>query len=57
MAAPRSTAGGRPHVVAVRLSDSEVEQVDAARGSLSRSMYLRKVLLDEQKAAREGRKV
>lgn len=47
----KSTAGGRPHVVAVRLSDAELADLDARRGSLDRSAWLRYLAL---KARKEG---
>lgn len=50
MGRPRSTAGGRPVVVPVRLSNAEAADLDSARGSLTRSEYLRFVLLRAKKA-------
>jgi hypothetical protein len=46
--ASRSTPN-RPHVVAVRLTDAEVAYMDASRGSLKRSMWLRKLLVDAKR--------
>lgn len=45
MARPRSTPGGRPVVVAVRLSETEAAHLDNDRGSLDRGAFLRYVLL------------
>lgn len=50
MAPKPQISGGRPHVLATKLSDEENAYVEAARGSLSRSMWLRKVLLDHRKS-------
>lgn len=47
----RSTPGGRPVVVAVRLSNSEAADLDARRGHLDRSAFLRWLLL---RARKEG---
>jgi hypothetical protein len=49
MGRPKSTAGGRPVVVPVRLSLAEAEDLDARRGSLTRSEFLRFVLLRTKK--------
>lgn len=49
MAPKPQVRGGRPHVLATKLSDEENAYVEAARGSLSRSMWLRKALLDYRK--------
>ncbi len=46
MAGQQGTRGGRPHVVAVRLSEAEAQVVDRARGSLTRSAWLRLMLVD-----------
>ena len=43
-------SGGRPVVVAVRLSEAEAAQIDAARGRFTRSAWLRMMLLDYRKA-------
>ena len=51
MARPRSTAGGRPVVVAARLSVEEAADLDRRRGSLSRAEWLRWLLL---RAKKEG---
>lgn len=40
----KSVAGGRPIVVAVRLSTAEAARLDALRGGFSRSVYLRLLL-------------
>lgn len=45
----QSVAGGRPNPVTVRLSDAELAALDAQRGSLSRSEYLRVAVLGLQK--------
>lgn len=42
-------AGGRPVVVAVRLSVEEAEVIDAERGRFTRSAWLRLLLLDHEK--------
>jgi hypothetical protein len=39
-----AVAGGRPVVVSVRLSQSEVRRLDALRAGFSRSTYLRLLL-------------
>jgi hypothetical protein len=44
---PRSVAGGRPVTVTVKLSDAEAQALDAARGGLSRSAYVRERLFTE----------
>lgn len=41
MARPTSADGGRPIIVAVRLSKAEAADLDSRRGSLSRGQYLR----------------
>lgn len=48
-----SVAGGRPVVVAVRLSEAEARALDGIRGSLSRSEWLRWLLLRAQKGTQE----
>lgn len=45
MPRPRSAPGGRPVVVAVRLSTAEAADLDKRRGSLSRGEWLRYLLL------------
>ncbi len=42
-------AKNRPNVVAVRLTPGEIERLDALRGDLTRSQYLRKVLASDAK--------
>lgn len=49
MGRPKSVAGGRPHVVAVRLSAVEKAHVDQARGSMTAGEYLRYLLLKARK--------
>jgi hypothetical protein len=44
MARPRSVAGGRPVTVTVKMSAHEAATLDAARGGLSRSAYVRRML-------------
>jgi hypothetical protein len=44
MVRPVAVPGGRTLVVQVRLSEAEVAALDRARGSLSRSAYLRWLL-------------
>lgn len=44
MPRPRSAPGGRPHVVAVRLSGEENELLDRYRGSVDRGAFLRWLL-------------
>jgi hypothetical protein len=41
---PKVGSGGRPTVVAVRLSVAETDRLDLDRGRLSRSVYLRMLL-------------
>lgn len=41
--------GGRPEVFTVRLSVEEAKMVDEARGNLSRSAWLRLMLLEFKK--------
>jgi hypothetical protein len=47
-------AAKRPVVVAVRLSEAEAQAVDAARGGLSRSAWLRMMLVDYRKKLSPG---
>lgn len=49
MARPRGTAGGRPVVVGVRLSNEEAADLDSRRGALSRTEFLRWWLLQARK--------
>jgi hypothetical protein len=49
MAAPRSAPQGRPVVAAVRLTEDEAAYIDAKRGVLNRSEWLRLILLAEMK--------
>lgn len=49
MTRPRSTPGGRPYVVAVRLSEEEFADLNRRRGYLERSAYLRWLLLQDRK--------
>lgn len=53
MGRPLTTAGGRPHVVATRLSKAEKAYLDSVRGSLLPAEYLR-LLLTRDRKAREG---
>lgn len=46
---PPGAAGGRTNVVAVRLTDAEAADMDAERGSLNRSEYLRLILMRDRK--------
>lgn len=46
---PTGAAGLRNVVTAVRLSELEAADMDAARGALSRSEYLRMLLLRDRK--------
>lgn len=48
MSRPRS-ANPRGNIVAVRLTDKEITQVDSERGPLSRSEWLRLLLLRHRK--------
>lgn len=41
---PQGVAGGRPHVVPVRLSDSEKALVEYRRGGLTASAYIRMLI-------------
>ena len=50
MARPASTAGGRPVVAAVRLSVEEAQDLDARRGALSRTEFLRWLLVQARKS-------
>ena len=47
---PRSAPGGRPNVLGVRLSDAELADLDARRGSVERGAFLRYLLLRARKA-------
>jgi len=51
MGRSRQTPGGRPVVVAVRLSNEEAADMDARRGEMDRSAFLRWLLL---RARKEG---
>ena len=51
MGRTRQTPGGRPVVVAVRLSNEEAADMDARRGEMDRSAFLRWLLL---RARKEG---
>lgn len=46
-------AGRRGNVVAVRLTDAEVADLDAQRASLNRSEYLRLLLMRDRKRRAE----
>lgn len=49
MAPQRSIPAGRPNAVATKLSDDEAAYLDRARGSMTRAMYLRLLLLNDRK--------
>lgn len=49
MARPLSVPGGRNTVIGTRLSTQEVAFVDSVRGALSRSEYLRWLVLQDRK--------
>lgn len=49
MGRPRSTAGGRPVPLTVRLSEAEARDMDARKGSLSRSDWIRYLMTDARK--------
>lgn len=44
MARPNSTAGGRPHIVSIRLSDREKAALDQQRGTSSPAAYIRSLI-------------
>lgn len=44
MARPPSSAGGRPVVVAVRLTNQEAQDLDRRRGALTRGEWIRWLL-------------
>lgn len=44
MPRPQSTAGGRPVIVTIRLSNYEAKRLDALRGSRKRSEFMRDLL-------------
>lgn len=46
---PQQRKGGRPQVVATRLSMPEVEYLDRVRGALTRSEYIRWLLVTDRK--------
>lgn len=46
MARPKDVAGGRPHMIAVRLSEREMALIDGKRGALSRSAFVRWAVLE-----------
>ena len=50
MARPRSAPGGRPRVVAVRLSEEEWRDLEARRGSLDKAAFLRWLLVQARKS-------
>lgn len=52
MARPQQVAGGRPNVVAVRLSDKELEALEEMKGSLLKGEYLRFLLVMQWRKSR-----
>lgn len=46
MPRPPAVTGGRPNQITVRLSDSELAELDRRRQSLNRPDYLRRMALD-----------
>lgn len=55
MGKQQSVKGGRPHRLSTALSDEEAQFVDASRGSLSRSEYLRWLVVREKRAQGDPR--
>jgi hypothetical protein len=47
MARPPSTGGGRPVVVSLRLSMEEAAHLDEERGPMSRTAYLRHLVMED----------
>lgn len=45
MARPPAVTGGRPNQITVRLSDTELTELDKRRGSLDRPTYIRQAAL------------
>lgn len=54
LAKPPGAAGVRLNVVAARLSDPEIADLDLARGTLTRSEYLRLLLMQDRKRRSEA---
>lgn len=52
MPQPLSVAGGRPVVVATKLSLHEAQMLDHLRGGLTRSQYVRWLLLEAEKVGK-----
>lgn len=51
MARNPDVAGGRPHVLTLRVTTEELARIERARGGLSRSAFIRLVLLDAIKGS------
>lgn len=50
MARPQSVAGGRPHVVTIRLSEAEMRKMNALKGSLKAAEFFRLLLNATQRS-------